>query len=140
MHAAVAELCILQEYFSPSLDRSSARQTGAHSLTHGVEPFLRSSQFCSYSKTSQHFMEPKGSLPCSQEPSIGPYPEPDQSNPYQPMLLSLRSNFILSNHLHLGLPSGLFPSGFHINILYAFLFSPFTLYALPISFSLTRKF
>jgi hypothetical protein len=23
-------------------------------------------------------MEPEGSLPCSQEPSISPYPEPDQ--------------------------------------------------------------
>jgi hypothetical protein len=27
-------------------------------------------------------MEPEGSLPCSQEPSTGPYPEPDQSNAY----------------------------------------------------------
>jgi hypothetical protein len=32
---------------------------------------LRSRQLCSYSRTSQHFMEPEGSLPCSQ----GPYPE-----------------------------------------------------------------
>jgi hypothetical protein len=37
----------------------------------------------------------------------------------------LRSTLILSTHLRLGLPSGLFPSGFPINILYAFLFSPF---------------
>jgi hypothetical protein len=35
-------------------------------------------------------MEPEGSLPCSQEPSTGPYTEPDQSNPYHP-ILSLRN-------------------------------------------------
>jgi hypothetical protein len=27
-------------------------------------------------------MKPESSLPCSQEPSTGPYSEPDQSNPY----------------------------------------------------------
>jgi hypothetical protein len=31
-------------------------------------------------------MEPEGSLPRSQEPSTGPYPEPDQSNPYYPII------------------------------------------------------
>jgi hypothetical protein len=31
-------------------------------------------------------MEPEGSLACSQEPSTGPYPEPEQSNPYNPIL------------------------------------------------------
>jgi hypothetical protein len=42
-----------------------------HSLTHGAESFLRSHQLCSHSRTSQPFMEPEGSLPCSQEPSTG---------------------------------------------------------------------
>jgi hypothetical protein len=57
------------------------------SLTHhGAESFLRSSQLCSYSRTSQHFMEPEGSLPCSQQPSTGAYPEPEQSNPCHPIL------------------------------------------------------
>jgi hypothetical protein len=31
-------------------------------------------------------MEPEGPLPCSQEPSIGPYPKPDLSSPYHPNL------------------------------------------------------
>jgi hypothetical protein len=37
-------------------------------------------------KSSQHFMEPQGSLPCSQEPSIGPYPEQHEPTPYHPVL------------------------------------------------------
>jgi hypothetical protein len=64
------------------------------------------------SRTFQHFMEPKYSLPCSKEPFTSTYSEPD------------RSILILFTHLCLGLPSGLFPSGFPTNILYAFLFSP----------------
>jgi hypothetical protein len=67
----------------------------AYLLTHGAEPFRRSRQFCSYSRISQHFMEPEGSLSCSQEPSTSIYPEPYQSNPYNPI------HFILSTHLRL---------------------------------------
>jgi hypothetical protein len=80
-------------------------------------------------------MEPEGSLPCSQEPTTLPYPEPDQSSQYHRHLISLRSILILSTHLRLRLLRGLFPSGFPTNILYAFVFSPFVLHALPISSS-----
>jgi hypothetical protein len=62
---------------------------GYNSLNHEAEPFLGSCQLCSHLRNSQHFMEPEGSLPCSQQPSTVPYTEPDQSNPYHP--ISLRS-------------------------------------------------
>jgi hypothetical protein len=54
--------------------------------------------------------------------------------------ISLRSILILSTHVLLGLPSGLFPSVFPTNILYAFLFVPVVLHVLPISSSLTWSF
>jgi hypothetical protein len=100
-------------------------------------PFLRSRQLCSYSRTSERFMEPESLLPCSQEPSTGPHSELDQSRQYHPIV---RSILISSTHLRLGLPSGPFPSGFPINILHTFIFSPFVLHVLPISSSLAWSF
>jgi hypothetical protein len=45
--------------------------------------------------TQELFMEPVGSLLCSQEPSTtGPYPEPDQSNLYHPILSKIHFNMI----------------------------------------------
>jgi hypothetical protein len=35
-------------------------------------------------KNSPSFMEPEGSLPCSQEPAIGPYIQKDESTPHLP--------------------------------------------------------
>jgi hypothetical protein len=78
---------------------------------------------CSHSRTYQHFMEPKGSMPCSKEPSTGPYPESCESNPHHPILY-LRYILVLSTHLRLGIPRGFFPFGVPTNVLYAFLFSP----------------
>jgi hypothetical protein len=55
-----------------------------------------------------------------------------------PHLISLRPILILSTHLLIGLPSGLFPSGFRTKILCTILFYiASVLYVLPISSSLT---
>jgi hypothetical protein len=54
-----------------------------------------------------------------------------------PHPIYLTTILILSSHLRLGLPSGLFPYGFPIKILHAFLFSPCVVHTLPISSSLT---
>jgi hypothetical protein len=47
-----------------------------------------------------------------------------QINPIHTIPSYLRSILISSTHPRLGLPSGLFPSGFPTNILHVFLFSP----------------
>jgi hypothetical protein len=46
-------------------------------------------------------MEPQGSLPCSQEPATGNYPEPHASGPHPQTLMSIRSIVILNFHLPL---------------------------------------
>jgi hypothetical protein len=60
--------------------------TNTYLLTCGAEPFLRSRQLCSPSRTPRHFMEPEGSIKCSQEPSTCPYPKPYESNPLHRIL------------------------------------------------------
>jgi len=67
------------------------------------------------------FIEAEVSLSCSQQPASGPYPEPEKSSPH---LSPISPRFILiSSHLCLDLPRGLFPSSFPTKILYAILIS-----------------
>jgi hypothetical protein len=92
-------------------------------------------------------MEPQSSLPHSQVPATCLYPQPAQSSPYPTSnFLKIHLNIILlmwkirrapnkaskgqigfnwgfkclilSSHLHLGLPRGLFPSGFPTKTMY----------------------
>jgi hypothetical protein len=62
-------------------------------------------------------MEPEGSKPCSQVPTYGPYPDPDESRPHSHICLIL----VFSSHLHLGFPKCLFPSCFPTKTFYLFL-------------------
>jgi hypothetical protein len=74
---------------------------------------------------AQHSMEPEGPLPGSQEPIYRPLSRAGSLQPTPPNPTFQRSILILSTHLHLCLPSSVFPSGFSTNNLHAFLFSPF---------------
>ena len=64
--------------------------------------------------------EPKNSSPCSQMAVICPFAEDVKSKLHSHTLL-LQYILILSSHLHLYRPSGLFPSSFLSNILCALL-------------------
>jgi len=69
-------------------------------------------------------MEPKGSLPQSQVPANCTLSWASSIQSIPPHPTSWRSILILSSHLHLGLPSGLFPSGFPTKTLYTLLLYP----------------
>jgi hypothetical protein len=64
---------------------------------------------CLGSIVSQHFMEPEGSKPNSQDLSLS-WARPIQSTLLRPT--STKSILILSNHLRLDLPSGFLPLAF----------------------------
>jgi hypothetical protein len=77
-------------------------------------------------------MKREGSLPHSQKPDTCPYSELDRSSPcLHPTTWSI---LILSFHLRLSIPSGLFPSDFPTKTLYTdfLVLKPATFHAHPI--------
>jgi hypothetical protein len=51
-----------------------------------LSPFWEAANFAAIQEIPNNFKGPEGSSPCSQELSIGPYPEPVRSSPYHPIL------------------------------------------------------
>jgi hypothetical protein len=49
-------------------------------LFHGADIIWKADSHSACQKNLAFFMEPEGSLPYSQKPTIGPYPEPDESS------------------------------------------------------------
>jgi hypothetical protein len=67
------------------------------------------------------FIEPETLLLCSKKPSTYLHPETDESSPYHDTPVSPSFILILSTHIVLCLPIGLFPSGIPTNNLFKFL-------------------
>jgi hypothetical protein len=53
----------------------------------GAEYFSIRKHSLTYTRNYPLFIEPEGSLPCSQQPDAGPYHEPDELSPQLPALL-----------------------------------------------------
>jgi hypothetical protein len=54
-------------------------------LTYGAE-HLEAADCAAIQEIPSNFKEPEGSSPCSNEPSTGPYPQPDWSSLYNPII------------------------------------------------------
>jgi hypothetical protein len=96
---------------------------------YGPQQYSGPYQLCRHSTISQHFMQPKNSLPRSKELSTRPCPEPNQSSLHHSSYLQ-DVHLMLIILLRLVFPSGLFPSVF-LPITYTRSSSPpFVLHAL----------
>jgi hypothetical protein len=59
-----------------------------------LSPFWEAVSCAAAQEIPNILCEPEGSLPCSQEPSPGPYPEPDECSPYHAILSNIHFNII----------------------------------------------
>jgi hypothetical protein len=89
------------------MERSPSREAESHSISQEISRLL---------------WNPKVHYRVHNSPSLVLILRYSQSAPFNPIFI--RSIIILPYHLRLGLPSGLFPSGFPTKILYTFLISP----------------
>jgi len=107
---------IVSNYLTNSTEQSPSWEADSLSASEEILPLL---------------WNPECSLPCSQEPTTGPYSDPDASTPLSPPYFSkIPSNIILPSMLRSSELS--FPSGFRIKILYEFLISSCVLHILVI--------
>jgi hypothetical protein len=89
------------------MELSPSREAASCAVTREFSNILRNRKFITVLPRALHW-----SLSCFRSiQTISPHP------------ISIRSVLILSTHLRLDLPSGLFPSGFPTKILYAFMLS-----------------
>jgi hypothetical protein len=114
--------------------------TFSNLLTHSME--LSPSWEAPSCSVTQEFLNIlwylKVSLPCSPEPTIGPFHKPDESSPYHPIVFP--KDPCLYYHLCPGLPSDLLPSGFSIKTLFASTSRLCMLHMLFISSPMTSSF
>jgi hypothetical protein len=86
----------------------------------GVASSLRSHQSLSYTRISQYFMEPEGSLPRQKGPATGLYSESEESSTY-PRTHFSKINSMLTSHIRPQLPRGLFTYEFNTKTMYIFI-------------------
>jgi hypothetical protein len=67
LHLLDTDICMEQGDSAPEVQLNGARRFCTGSATPWSWPILRRRQQCSDSRISQHFMQPRASLPCSQE-------------------------------------------------------------------------
>jgi hypothetical protein len=104
------------------LHEKSLFMTLIYLLTHGAEHFLEAPNSAATQELPSILWTPKVQYRIHKSPPL--LPILSHINLIHTIRSYLRSILILSTHLRLSLPSGLFPSGFTTTILYAFLFSP----------------